>query len=88
MLRITIQNDTALLLEGKLAGEWVAELRKVWARIQAGIRKQGVVVSLSGVSGIDAEGRQLLTEIHAAGGVLTGSGLFARTLVAEITRTA
>jgi hypothetical protein len=88
MLRITVQQDldsTALLLEGKLAGEWVDELRGVWASARAALSRGNVVVSLTDVSFVNSAGRRLLSEIHTAGGVLIGSGLLARTLIEEIT---
>jgi hypothetical protein len=86
MLRITVHqqvDSTALLLEGKLVGDWVHELRTVWSSAWA--LGKAVAVNLTEVSGIDAGGRRLLTEIHSAGGVLTGSGLFARALIEDIT---
>lgn len=88
MLRITVHHlaSTALLLEGRLAGDWVHELRIVWRDLQSVPSGKGAVVCLTDVSGVDAAGRQLLAEIHAGGGVLTGSGLLARALIEEITR--
>ena len=43
-----------------------------------------MVVILTGVSFVDAEGRRLLAEIYSAGCVLTGCGLFARDLIEKI----
>ena len=77
----------ALVLEGKLAGEWVRELREEWLRLRPVFQDGTLVVSLTSVSSVDDAGRRLLTEIHADGARLTGSGLFARTLVGEITKT-
>jgi hypothetical protein len=88
MLRITVRHDVnsiALMLEGKLAGDWVHELRTVWTTVQAIQGKDPIVVRLSEISGVDVPGRRLLSEIHSAGAVLTGSGLLARTLIEEIT---
>ena len=90
MLRITVNEDArpmAMLLEGKLVGDWVEELRAVWLRLQPALSEQRVVITLTGICGFDAAGRHLLSEIHCAGGVLTGSGLLVRTLIEEITRT-
>jgi len=90
MLRITLHEETepmALVLEGKLAGEWVRELREEWSRLRPVLQDGTLVVSLTSVSSVDDAGRRLLTEIHADGARLTGSGLFARTLVGEITKT-
>jgi len=88
MLRITVHQDdnsNVVLLEGKLIGAWVDELRAAWAKVQSKCRGQTTRVSLTAVSGIDSAGRRLLTEIYSAGGILVGSGLFARALIEEIT---
>jgi len=87
MLRITVDDDfqaIALRLEGKLAGAWVQELRAVWSEAQA-LNKERLCVCLTEISGIDPSGRRLLREIHCEGGVLTGSGLLARTLIEDVT---
>ena len=88
MLRITVHydvNSIALLLEGKLMGDWVDELRKVWSGVQTTRLNDGAIVNLTYVSSVDVAGRRLLGEIHSTGGVLSGTGLFARSLVQEIT---
>src|SRR5688572_25064689 len=87
MLRISVHEDTepmAVLLEGKLSGDWVRELRDEWRRLRALSRDRTMVVILTGVSFVDAEGRRLLAEIYSAGCVLTGCGLFARDLIEKI----
>ena len=87
MLRISVHEDTepmAVLLEGKLSGDWVRELRGEWTRLRSLRRDRIMVVILTGVSFVDAEGRRLLAEIYSAGCVLTGSGLFARDLIEKI----
>ena len=87
MLRISVHEDSepmAVLLEGKLSGDWVRELRDEWTRLRSLRRDQIMVVILTGVSFVDAEGRRLLAEIYSAGCVLTGTGLFARDLIEKI----
>ena len=86
MLRITVDDNVqaiALRLEGKLVGAWVQELRAVWSEAQA-LKKERLCVCLTEISGIDVSGRRLLREIHCEGGVLTGSGLLARTLIEDV----
>src|SRR5262249_28597972 len=88
MLRITVQeeaNSIGIVLEGRLAADWVDELRSVWIRLQQGGRQKLLVVTLTEMSGLDAAGHALLAEIHAAGGVLKGSGLAARDVIEKIT---
>jgi hypothetical protein len=88
MLRITVRQEIpsiALLVEGKLMGDWVDELRKVWSGIRWIRSNEGAMVDITAVLGVDAAGRHLLAEIYSSGGVLVGTGLFARTLIQEIT---
>ena len=88
MLRITVQeeaNSVALLLEGKLAGDWVGELRTVLANLHTAPNGKNLVLTLTEVCGIDAAGLELLSQIHREGAVLTGSGLAAKMLIEEIT---
>ena len=86
MLRITVDQEmdsVAVRLEGKLVGAWVEELRDVWSRLRSTSNR--VVISLTGISSVDILGRSLLLEIYFAGGVLTGSGLLAKSLIEDVT---
>jgi ABC-type transporter Mla MlaB component len=88
MLRITVHREPdsiELQLEGRLAGDWVHELRSVWNEVASSARRETVTVTLTDVSGVDTAGRRLLQEIVSAGVVLAGAGLFARALIDEIT---
>ena len=86
MLRITVDQEAdtiAVRLEGKLVGAWVQELRQVWSSLRSTGNR--VVISLTGISSVDVLGRGLLLEIHFAGGVLTGTGLLAKSLIEDLT---
>jgi anti-anti-sigma regulatory factor len=86
MLRITVQpqaSRTLLVLEGRLAGAWVEELRKVLTPTWSDPDAPPVTISLSAVSAVDTAGHLLLIEAHARGAELTGSGLTARALIEE-----
>ena len=87
MLRITLEHQatrTLVTLEGRLAGAWVEELRKVLTTLWSDPAVPRVAIKLSAVSGMDAAGRFLLIESHARGADLTGSGLSARAFIEEI----
>jgi ABC-type transporter Mla MlaB component len=76
MLRITVDydvNSIALRLEGKLKGDWVDELRKVWSGVRSTRLNEGAIVNLTDVSVVDVAGRHLLAEIYSNGGVLNGT---------------
>ncbi len=84
MLRITIHNEAAatrLQVEGKLAGPWVDELKKCWQSA----RRADLLVDLSALTWVDAEGKALLGEMHRQGARLTAVGLLAQAIVEEIT---
>jgi anti-anti-sigma regulatory factor len=86
MLRITLKsqaNRTLLVLEGRLAGAWVGELRKVLTTTWSDPDAPTVTINLSAVSAVDTAGHLLLIEAHARGAELTGSGLTARALIEE-----
>ena len=88
MFRITVQQNadsTTLQLEGRLIGPWVHELRMIWTNLRPAPGAARVVISLTEITIVDAHGRGLLTEISAAGAVLTGSGLLAQALIADVT---
>ena len=88
MLRITIEGCDAqtVVLEGRLAGDWVGELRKVLEQCRSKCEMKPIVINLSEVSGIDASGRELLAEAHALGAKLRGSGIQMRAICEEIDR--
>src|SRR5580693_765727 len=84
MLKITVQRDetkSTLLLEGKLAGAWVAEVENSWAAERA--KAKEVLVDLNEVSFVDAEGKALLTRLHKAGATLICKGCLTRAIVAQ-----
>jgi anti-anti-sigma regulatory factor len=88
MLRITTHNDPESLtfqLEGKLAGPWVRELEDSWQQALAGTRKPFIRFDLTGVTYVDAAGKEFLAAKHTQGAELIAAGCLMRAVVAEIT---
>lgn len=87
MLRITIHNEattTRFIVEGKLAGPSVEELKTCWHRVaSAGLP---LLVDLSATTLIDSEGKTLLAEMHRYGVQLSAVGLMTQAIIEEITR--
>jgi anti-anti-sigma regulatory factor len=86
MLRITVLKEasvTRFVVEGKLVGPWVGELRKCWETV---VRpgEQPAVVDLTDVTFIDSHGKVLLTEMHRQGTQLVATGLMTQALVEDI----
>jgi hypothetical protein len=75
MLRITTtrrgagEKDAAwvLKLEGKIQGEWVKELRRVWRRLREASDGVPISVVLADVEFVDSAGKLLLVEMHRDG---------------------
>ena len=85
MLRITIKKEDSsevCELEGKLSGEWVCELDRVWKERspQAGSTE----VHLKAISYIDPAGKELLAEMRQQGAEIRGCGCMVRAFVEEI----
>ncbi len=87
MLRITITNGerAVLTVEGRLAGPWVDELARVWSAVAEEHAATTITVRLAAVTFVDAAGKALCRQIHAAGATLEASGCMTRALVDEIT---
>jgi len=83
MLRITTINlETAmkLVLEGKLAGPWVAELESCWQEALSAKAGISLLVDLTAVSYVDAAGKDLLTRMQRNGTELLVSSLMTRAI--------
>ena len=70
------------MLEGKLAGESVAELERCW-RVAFNTQVP-VSIDLTSVSFIDNQGKQLLLKMFESGAQLFSKGLLARCIIDEI----
>jgi len=85
MLRITITDnefEQRWILQGRLSGEWVAELETAWKGRRQNARRY--IVDLSDVTLVDKCGEKLLETMGRAGAELTGSGVYLNYLVDEI----
>lgn len=88
MLRIQVDERpeaTTLFVEGKLAGECVDELRRIWTALRTDCPEKQAIVDLTSVRCVDQAGRKLLSQMHCWGTRLNGSGLLIGPLIEEIT---
>jgi hypothetical protein len=80
MLRITKQNPpngrSVLMLEGRLVGPWVVELRQIVAEIEG-----PTSLDLAGVTFADADGVAALRALRVAGTDLVGASGFLAALM-------
>jgi len=87
MLRVTIDRAASLItfkLEGRVAGEWVAELKRAW--LAAEDRSKLIKVDLSGVTFVDEEGKKLLGRMVEQGSSLYATDCMNRSIIEQITR--
>src|SRR5687767_9462089 len=90
MLRVTVEHQVygnLLVLEGRLCGPWVEELRKVLTSLWSDPRNLTITINLTSVYGMDSAGRDLLIDAYTRGADLIGSGLTARAFIEEVSLT-
>ncbi len=87
MLRITLlENPTqmTLVLEGRLGGPWVEEVRREWGAALAKHEGRQLIVDLCDVTFVEEEGKALLGEIHHQGGALLATDVMVKGIVEEV----
>ena len=88
MLRLqtlSTSGETVLVLEGRLAGPWVDELARCWARLRDERHVTPVRVDLDGVTFVSAAGKALLARLHDDGALLTARACMTSATIDEIT---
>ena len=89
MLKISTLNDpdhVRLKLDGKLAGPWVEELARAWESTTGGSERRPIVVNLSEVTFIDADGKRLLARMFQQGAEFEAGGCMTSCVIEEIKR--
>ncbi|HTV66265.1 MAG TPA: STAS domain-containing protein [Bryocella sp.] len=87
MLRISVVQDrgsACFLLEGRLDGPWVDELRGVWQQAVGSADRSQLVVDLRGVTAMDTRGQRLLKELLQHGATLRCSDVMNQYLVEQM----
>ena len=80
---IEVGGKFTILVEGKLAREWVRELERCWEQVETSPER--IAVDLTAVTSIDGAGKALLDRMHQAGTVLVeGPGLLTSYIVQQI----
>lgn len=87
MFKITTLNKTGtirLVVEGKLDRACVGELDNCWQSAKSLEPHGSILMDLTGVTYIDACGKQLLTRMHEQGTEFLCGGLMTRFMIEEI----
>jgi hypothetical protein len=84
VLRITIIDEASeqrWILQGKISGPWVAQLRSNWKKSQAAGGQIKRVVDLNAVTLVDIEGEKVLASMMREGADFVATGVYMRHLV-------
>jgi len=87
MLRITEQRAPwrlVLKVEGRIAGEWVAEVEACWRAATAASAHESIWIDLTAVCLVDSAGEALLARMHRAGVLFLTRGSLMGELVREL----
>ena len=87
MLRITTTDageKVILKLEGKLSGPWVEEFERCWRMSTDIYKNRGIVIDLTEITFVDAEGKKFLCSLTSSGVSFVGSGLIPKSLIDDI----
>lgn len=87
MLRISIEHDNNavfFVLEGRLVGPWVDELRSVWMQHSSPERESRLTVDLCGLTAMDTAGRDLLEGLLQRGATIRCSDVMNQYLVEQM----
>lgn len=89
MLRITISDELSeqrWILQGKISGPWVAQLRSNWKTREPSGSQLKRVVDLNGVTLVDLEGEKVLVTMMRDGAEFVATGVYMKHLVETLTR--
>lgn len=87
MLKISVHEDSKglnLTLEGRLAGPWIGEAERVWLALGGRAAGQPVVIDLSGVTFVEAEGERLLARMFEQGAELQAADVMNKAIIEQI----
>ena len=86
MLRITI-NETPTekrwILQGRLVGLWVGELRRAWKKTHRTDNNRKCVIDLNDVTSIDKNGERLLRAMSKQGAQFIATGIYNKHVLQE-----
>jgi hypothetical protein len=87
MLKITITETTAerrWIVQGRLVGPWVSELRTTWKKAHRRQDKRACIVDLNDVTFIDKSGERLLRGMCKKGALLIAKGLYVKHVLEQL----
>src|ERR1700758_4733670 len=89
MFRISIVDSPAqrrLVVEGKLSGPWVAELRSTCRNANRDLEARRLVIDLSGLTLISREGEDVIVDLMKTGARFSCAGVLTRHVLKRLAR--
>jgi len=83
---IDTNGQRKLVLEGKLVPPWTEELETAWRRAQEGLEGRKLLVDITNVTLISAEGEDTLFNLMQGGASFTCGGVLTKHLVRQLAR--
>jgi predicted nucleic acid-binding Zn ribbon protein len=87
MLKITVNKmgtENRWILQGKLVGPWVRELKNVWQKAPQADKQQRCVFDLNDVTFLDKAAEKLLRALAKEGVQFEASGIYVRDVVKQL----
>jgi anti-anti-sigma regulatory factor len=87
VLKITItetETDRRWIVQGRLVGPWVSELRTTWKRAHRSQDKRACIIDLNDVTFIDKSGERLLRAMSKKGAQLTAKGMYVKHVLEQL----
>jgi hypothetical protein len=87
VLKITMTETPAerrWIVQGRLVGPWVSELRTTWKRTHGSQDKRTCVIDLNDVTFIDKGGKRLLRALAKKGAQLIATGVYNQHVLEEV----
>src|SRR5712664_31216 len=87
MLKITIMEtatDRRWIVQGRLVGPWVNELRTTWKRAHRSEDKRACIIDLNDVTSIDKSGERLLRAMSKKGAQLIATGMYIKHVLEQL----
>jgi hypothetical protein len=91
MLKISIMDtrrQRQLLIEGKLVGPWVAEVKSACDRARSGASGRELLIDFRNLTAISQEGENVLLQLMKEGVKFRCSGVFTKHVISQLTRRA
>ena len=87
MLKITMKESPAerrWVVQGRLVGPWVSELRAAWKRTRRSGDKRISIIDLNDVTSIDNGGERLLRAMSKKGAQLIAEGVYIKHVIKQV----